>query len=342
MNPTIERIVGLLFEEIEDNEETRALHEEILNNCQERYNDLIERGTSEDEAVRAVIESLNGMEEMLKSYPRKARAEDMSSEGVFRFEASAVREISLRLAQEDVEITPSSDEWVHVKFSNDASHLTAALDGGTLSISRFGSARSETRKQGLEFSIDLNGLSKLIGELAHGAFSFRTGATVHIRIPEGCRPAMRLSTASGDIELEDLSLASLDAATTSGDIRADDVCSDDLLKLCSASGDVDWSGACATLDAGTLSGDLHLDGRLAEGRAKSTSGDIDLTVRGNALHQLAAQSTSGDLDVRLPDVPDAFIDCHTVSGDVRQRMHSTQGSAVSVRLSSVSGDITVK
>ncbi len=348
MNPTIEKIVNLLFEELEENEETRALREEILNNCQERYNDLLERGMSEDEAIHAVVESLNGMEEMLKSYPRKAREdEEESNEGSYRFEADTVREIALRLANEDVEVLPSEDEWVHVDTEGRASRLSVSLENGTLSVSRVPNA---SHGRGLEFTLNLNDifsfnlsdLSKSLGNLAHGSFSFRDKADVRIRLPEGCRPAACLGTASGDIEMEAVVLSSLDAATTSGDLRLDDVCADEVLKLSSASGDVEWNGKCVTLDAGTLSGDLNLDGYFVEGHAKATSGDIDLTVRGSSLRTLTAQSTSGDLDIRLPEVSEAQIECHTVSGDVRQRISSASGSAVTVRLSSVSGDVSVK
>ena len=72
MNTTIEKIVNLLFEDLAETEETIAIREEILQNCQERYQDLREAGISEDDAIHAVIESLSGMEEMLSEYPRKA------------------------------------------------------------------------------------------------------------------------------------------------------------------------------------------------------------------------------------------------------------------------------
>lgn len=345
MNPTIEKIVNLLFDEIEENEETRALHEEILNNCQERYTDMLDHGMSEDDAIHAVVESLNGMEEMLKSYPRRAREEEASDERSYRFEADAVKEVAFRLVNEDIEVLPSEDEWVHVDIEGDT--ISVTLEDGVLSTCGRGASRGK-KKQEFTFSLDdlfhldLSGLSKALSNLARGSFSFRTGANVQLRLPEGCRPVMRLNTSSGDIEMEDVFPASLDAATTSGDIRLDGVCVDEVLKLSSASGDVEWDGRCVTLDAGTLSGDLNLDGRFTEGHAKSTSGDVDLTVRGAALRYLTAQSTSGDLDIRLPDVPEAQIECHTVSGDVHQRMCSTSGSAVTVRLSSVSGDISVK
>ena len=72
MNQTVKRIVDLLFEDTVENEETKALHEELMNNCQEHYRDLTERGLSEDEAVAEVVESLRGMKDVIAQYPKKS------------------------------------------------------------------------------------------------------------------------------------------------------------------------------------------------------------------------------------------------------------------------------
>ena len=71
MNQTVKRIVDILFQDVVENEETQALHEELMNNCQEHYQDLIDRGLSEDEAVGEVVESLKGMKDVIAQYPKK-------------------------------------------------------------------------------------------------------------------------------------------------------------------------------------------------------------------------------------------------------------------------------
>ena len=55
MNDTITKIAALLFEDLEETDETVALHDEILQNCQERYADLTAGGMTADEATKAVI-----------------------------------------------------------------------------------------------------------------------------------------------------------------------------------------------------------------------------------------------------------------------------------------------
>ena len=52
MNSTVKRIVDILFQDAVENDETRALHEEVMNNCQEHYDDLIARGIHSRFTVR--------------------------------------------------------------------------------------------------------------------------------------------------------------------------------------------------------------------------------------------------------------------------------------------------
>ena len=47
MNATIQGIIDHMFRDTAVTAETRALHEELLNNCLEHYSDLIARGMSE-------------------------------------------------------------------------------------------------------------------------------------------------------------------------------------------------------------------------------------------------------------------------------------------------------
>ena len=114
MNPTIEKIISMLFEDIIETEETHALHDEILNNCQERYQDMIARGVSEDEAIHAVMESLTGMDEVLAQYPRKTHEDEEGSSFCFDPARSPVRLVDIHLVSEDVSLSPSADGLVHI------------------------------------------------------------------------------------------------------------------------------------------------------------------------------------------------------------------------------------
>ena len=73
-NETVERIVNLLFQDVEMTDEVQALYDETMSNCQERYQDMTSRGLSDDDAIAAVVESLKGMEDVISQYPKKSES----------------------------------------------------------------------------------------------------------------------------------------------------------------------------------------------------------------------------------------------------------------------------
>lgn len=149
MNPTIEKIISMLFEDIIETEETHALHDEILNNCQERYQDMIARGVSEDEAIHAVMESLTGMDEVLAQYPRKTHEDEEGSSFCFDPARSPVRLVDIHLVSEDVRLSPSADGLVHI-VCDEPGHIRVSHENGVLRVER-GKARAVPRsgRQGL-------------------------------------------------------------------------------------------------------------------------------------------------------------------------------------------------
>ena len=119
MNDTVARIVEIMFQDVEQNEETAVIRDEVMNNCQERYIDLVNSGVSEDDAIAAVIESLKGMDEILAPYKKSEELEDMDDDELNSkqhviFAADMVHTIDLHLINEDVNIEASDDENYHV------------------------------------------------------------------------------------------------------------------------------------------------------------------------------------------------------------------------------------
>ena len=145
---------------------------------------------------------------------------------------------------------------------------------------------------------------------------------------------VRIYTASGDVLLEDLEVAEVDAETVSGmltlkNIRAESV------RIGSTSGDIHCETISGTekIRVHTVSGALQL-AALSGGELQvdSTSGEVVLdgtadafecaTVSGNVLctlhrwpETLKAQSVSADLQLSLPESAEGFIaEFDTVSG----------------------------
>lgn len=72
MNPTIVKIIDLMFRGIPETEETNAMREELLTNSQARYEDLLAAGESPNTALGQVLDSLRGMEDVLDEYRQNA------------------------------------------------------------------------------------------------------------------------------------------------------------------------------------------------------------------------------------------------------------------------------
>lgn len=342
MNTTIEKIVGLLFEDLVLTDEVNAIREEILQNCQERYQDLREAGLSEDDAIAAVIESLSGMEEMLSEYPRKEENEEHcdaerisdhydEETGCYLHSwlvdpaQKPVREIRLeRMVGAEVTIKPSDDELIHVECESDnpETDLLCGMEGGVLTIAlaeraanRFASFAREHFGQNW---MGLSNLSHIFDDFINrvattDAFSGEIQLTLYL--PDFLSPALHVHTAEGTVEVKGLTLERFDAASAGGDI---------------------------TLDHVTLRGELHtttVSGTISVIQSKanralllSTSGSID--VIGSSIAEKARiNSTSGDI-TWLSDCRE--LELRSVSGDAEVR-----GLAESISFNSVSGNAEI-
>lgn len=149
-----------------------------------------------------------------------------------------------------------------------------------------------------------------------------------------------VATASGDVLLGDA--GSVSVKTASGDITARKIGAD--LAARSASGDVRVESVGGDASVTTASGDLAVDEARGSLSASSASGDI--RVSRYLGEDLEASAMSGDLNVGLPSGRTVKLNAKTLSGSVRlpERKPSsgTAGPTVSIRLKSVSGDITIR
>lgn len=129
-NETVERIVNLLFQDVEMTDEVQALYDETMSNCQERYQDMTSRGLSDDDAIAAVVESLKGMEDVISQYPKKSESPeaeeapksaevpvDDGGDGEqtdFTFHPADIGRIEMTMVCDDVHLEESPDGDVHV------------------------------------------------------------------------------------------------------------------------------------------------------------------------------------------------------------------------------------
>ncbi len=164
------------------------------------------------------------------------------------------------------------------------------------------------------------------------------GADVRIGTEAG---RVRAKSGSGDITLD--ITHDLHCSTGSGDVSVGAVRGDSA-QVTSGSGDVQVSEAYCPLVAKSGSGDVTVRAvHSVELRASSGSGDIAVPSTSGSVD---LRSASGAITVGVADRLPAWLDLHSVSGDVRIAIDASeppeQGeSYIAVKARTASGDIAV-
>ena len=367
MNQTVKRIVDILFQDVVENEETNALHEELMNNCQEHYQDLISRGLSEDEAVGEVVESLKGMKDVIAQYPKKTAPDAAAADEGKTWVFSGMNSLKADTSDQDIFVGPSADGDIHV-YCDDPEGLKTETSGSQLRIEgvkRIAKAASSAfeMKEGEEISF--TGLLNMVGKaIRNVTSSFMAGPAIRVEVPDGQMNEIELESRSGDIECSCAMARKMTVRTTSGDVSLEPVTEKtaESLRVSSMSGEADVHGSALDAEITSMSGDVTVDGvfetlkiQNTSGDAKFTgtaleltghtvSGDLEVTVENTSLKKIQAESISGDVDINLPaGLTGVHAECSTVSGDCLSRVSDAgAAAAVQIRAKSVSGDVTVQ
>ena len=371
MNQTVKRIVDILFQDVVENEETQALHEELMNNCQEHYQDLIDRGLSEDEAVGEVVESLKGMKDVIAQYPKKSAgfssfSEDKEEDEGKSFVFNGADRLKVETTDQDITVNPSADGAIHIRC-DDPEGMKAEMVGGEVRVT--GEKKSEKVSSSFQFSegeeISISGLLNMVGKaIRNVATTFQGGAPIFIEVPDGQMKEIELNSRSGDIECSCAMARKMTVRSTSGDISLEPVTEKtaESLLVSTVSGDAEVHGSALEAEITSMSGEVSADGVFENVTMKSTSGDVNFTgsvldltahsisgdaeatIENTSLKHVEAKSTSGDVEISLPaGLPGVHAECSTVSGDCLSRVSDAgTGAPVQIRAKSVSGDVTVQ
>lgn len=349
MNPTIEKIIDLMFRGIPENEETSAIREELLTNSQARYEDLIASGLSPDDALGQVLDNLRSMESVLDEYRNEeaTRSGNASADDSFafaRFERMA-EEIDRKMERFGDKVEDTAEN----AFSSVRSALDSAMQSVRTAMDGLGdSFRSETMENASYTSSlwqentrwgednesvltavfqpgQVNRVSfHLVGEDVEVEPS--TDGLVHVEINKADEPMFQLTLTDGCLSLK--------RVRQRQNAEAQDLENEELEGL----GGI-FAGIGRALRGvfrmDRTSGDpvrLLLPDGISLVTLQTTSGDIDLT--GLTMGGLTVATTSGDVDVEDTTVTGA-AHLTSTSGDVD--VSGTFGETLS--LNATSGDI---
>ena len=225
--------------------------------------------------------------------------------------AQDVKGVDVQLTNGDVTIHLAEDAGSDVLLDGDVDHLEVRMsEEGVLSIRQ--------------------------GNTASSTFFFLRGlasADVELTLPRRFWDFIQISTAHGDIEIDDgLEAGQLHMKTSSGDASLRDAACTEL-SFKSASGDLECGGNIGSLLAETASGDIDLSGNFGEVHAGAASGDIELS---GGVQKLRCASASGDVEVHSEILPQE-MELSSKSGDCTAFLPGGQGFAL--QFSTVSGDL---
>lgn len=375
-NETVGRIVDLMFDGVDMNDDAVALHDEVMDNCQERFNDMVQSGVQEDDAISAVIESLKGMEDVIAQYRRKERraareqAENtpeydvpldeekipVSGSRDLCFSPAEIHRIDLALISEDVYLVASDDGMYHVQWEVEGEEtICVKADNGALKVTRTPAANgTSTKKATIDFegeNVKMDGddfvgglmatLGRALGRVFSGAKrAFAASPDVTICIPHGAIPHAKLLTTCGDVNVTNVALADLNIVSTSGDANVSLRERERLerIEARSTSGDIDVRAFADCAVLGSTSGDVEVEGAFTEVNANTISGNIDLNGDAEIVH---FKTISGDANLCFEHEILREITGSTISGDIDVNLPTGVGR-IAMNTSTRSGDVTTR
>lgn len=287
------------------------------------------------------IDNPSGSIEVVARSTDETTVEITPGRGDRRSEERATR-TEVRFADDELRIEVPRDHGLRMIGDNGRVRIRVTLPDGSSVRTR--SASADVTVRGRVDSLDAHAASgDITAEEVDGEVETKT-ASGDIRLGR-VAGQVRSDTASGDVRID--RAGGLAYHTASGDVRAGTV--DGHVEGTSASGDctVERVGSAEVRSA---SGDLRFGDAAESVTARAVSGDITLgCVRTGTI---TLQATSGNLSIGLAPDTLAHLDVQSRSGRVRSDLPTEepadtggpaepQGTALSIRARSVSGNITV-
>lgn len=331
MMEIIREYVDIVFDQYEQTEDIRALRDEILMDAEEQYQDCLDRGMSEKEAVNTVKQSLGDLGGMLREIGAEKIVSMDDAADSFYNAGKTLRSALGRLFSDHPSKT--SEHVYHDVESLDISgvSLDVKIEEGE------GDAVFLRIKNEDNVNVFVENHILTIQETGNSHFN-DTRAT--LKVPFLKEIGMNL--VSGDICLKDISVDTLHIKTTSGDINLEKTDAKSCT-LHTISGDVEVDkGKVDEMEIVSKSGDVNIStDEISICKISTVSGDQDIRAGWFAKMDLGA--VSGDISVGTEDDEDLFIDTSTVSGDCEiTGIHTTDNGSRVLSVGTVSGDIEIE
>lgn len=251
----------------------------------------------------------------------------------YQFDTEGISELSLELIPESIDLTKSSDNFIHVRVSS--------LAGSESPVPRIKNHVLEIKRNKPKTRF----------------FSFYAfKESVELAIPESLMLKkdflIQAFSTSGSISMSDMSASEIFAYSTSGSIRAKNVNAKKFdFKSTSGSVKVEDS-SCKNAALHSTSGSIVFEGFADEADLRSTSGSVNAVFLEMPKKDSRFASTSGAVRLSLPENDGFDFHYSTISGSVRNEFTDFRGKKSGVNrykdggiafdLTSTSGSVRIE
>lgn len=305
----------------------------------EAIDDRMEDGMTEEEAVAAMGNIDDILREVRGTWSQEPpRGEASYAGGQARpgpvkqtFDPAYVTRVEIYDTSGSVHILPSPDGLIHLEYDATEAWRYEITGGNVVTVRRARNSPTENMDFnvfGYKFSIpkpDLGGI-------------FATELQLTVRVPEGDL-AVSVNTASGGVSCQGVRLGTLTAILASGDAELTHVTAGTKLSLSTASGDVELEDVHSPeLSVNTVSGDIEGELVYCGGvNLRTVSGDMELREL-EAAQRAAAVSVSGDTWMGF-SYPTPNVSADSVSGHVTLKLAGEGQYSVNVKTNSGKVDL---
>ena len=228
-----------------------------------------------------------------------------------------ISEIDLNMNSQNIEIVNTENKFLNIKIKSFSSSNTE------LNLSQ------SNNKMTFSPTVDIPDSAEII---------------LSIPLELADKITLKLTTSSGDINLNNYSSNTVNASSANGDINLNN-CNLNYLYSSSSSGDINMNSVNSHVETNvsSLSGTINGTGNFSVFTGSTSSGDINIDFE-NKLNNLFISSISGDIDLCIPSHCGYEINYNTLSGKLNtDETFMTNGDKSStININTSSGDLNIK
>jgi hypothetical protein len=204
--------------------------------------------------------------------------------------------------------------------TNYGKNLAVSVPGGDVSISTWSKEEvyvkitgNENAKNNFDFTINSNSGDVIVkADKKTDAKNSDVSMKIEISVPDKFNT--KVSTAGGDIKIDNNLTGDVKLNTAGGDIKISSITGDS--KLNTAGGDISVDNFKGEINANTAGGDIKLNGSDGKVSANTSGGKVELKYSGEN-KDITLNTMGGDILIYLPS--DFKADCKltTMNGDIK-------------------------